>query len=149
MIGLALAVMAACGPGAPLPSVSPPATPIGSGAPVVLPLPGLASAPPGTQEQPEVVIRSRALSQELDGWWHLEGRVLNVGQVPARSVGLTARLYDSHGVLLDTREALLTPDYLSPAQEGHYRVTWPASVWPASVAAASVTLEPRWVFLPD
>lgn len=144
MMILAIAVMAACGPGTPLPAISPEPSPTASAAPVVLPLPGVASAPPGTFEEPEVVIRSRALSRELDGWWRLEGRVLNVGPVPAREVGLTARFYDAHGVLFDTREALLTPDYLSPAQEGHYLVTWPESV-----EATSVTLEPRWVYLPD
>lgn len=137
-----LALMAACGPGAPLPAVSP--SPSAPAAPVVLPLPGIASAPPETAKAPEVILRSRELSQELDGWWRLEGRLVNAGELPAREVGLTARLYDAWGILLETREALLTPDRLEPGQEGRYLVTWPPER-----DARSVTLQPHWLYLPD
>jgi hypothetical protein len=140
----AIAVMAACGPGSPVPSASPSPVIGTPSPPVVLPLPGVASAPPGTLGEPEIVIRSRALTRELDGWWRLEGRVSNAGERPARQVGVTARLYDSWGVLIDTREGVLTPDRLEPNQEGSYLVTWPPEG-----EVRSVTLEPHWVFIPD
>lgn len=89
-------------------------------------------------------MRSRELSRELDGWWRLEGRLVNAGELPAREVGLTARFYDAWGVLLETREALLTPDRLEPGQEGRYLLTWPPER-----DARSVTLQPHWVFLTD
>ena len=145
----AIAMMAACGPGGPVPAASPgPSTPTASpsaaGEPVFIPLPGMASAPPGTEGPPHVVIRSRELKRELDGWWRLEGRLYNAGELPAREVGLTVRLYDPWGVLLDTQEGIVTPNLLESGQEGRYVVTWPPER-----EAATVTLEPRWVYLPD
>ena len=149
----AIALMAACNPGGPLPMASPSpgtpgpsptVTPSPAWQPVVVPLPGVASAPPSTVGAPEVVIRSRTLTQDLDGWWRLEGTLTNTGELPAREVSLTARLYDRWGVLLDTRVGIVTPNRLEPAQEGRYLVTWPPEREPASV-----TLEPAWVFIPD
>lgn len=146
----AIALMAACGPGGPLPaaspgpSTSPGPTPSVLPTPLLLPLPGSASAPPGTLQEPEVVIRSRTLTRELDGWWRLEGRLANAGERPAQEVGLTARFYDAWGVLVDTREALLTPNQLEPAQEGSFALTWPPER-----EVASVTLQPHWVYRPD
>jgi hypothetical protein len=90
------------------------------------------------------VIRSRELTRELDGWWRLEGRLYNAGELPAREVGLTARLYDAWGVLLDTREGLLTPNRLEPSQEGRYVVTWPPER-----DVATITLQPHWIYKMD
>lgn len=144
----AIALMAACGPGAPLPSPSSApsatATPSAEVSPVFVPLPGVASAPPGTLGAPEVVMRSRELTRELDGWWRLEGRLVNAGELPAREVGVTARFYDAWGVLLETREGLLTPDRLEPTQEGQYVVTWPPGR-----DVATITLQPHWIYLMD
>ena len=146
----AIALMAACGPGSPVPGTSPgPSASPGPSTspesiPLLLPLPGVASAPPGTLREPEVVIRSRELTRELDGWWRLEGRLANVGELPAHELGLTLRLYDAWGVLVDTREAVLTPDLLESGQEGRFSVTWPPEH-----KVESVTLQPRWVYLPD
>lgn len=146
----AIALMAACGPGGPVPAASPgPSTAPGPSVsalppPLLLPLPGVASAPPGTFQEPEIVIRSRELSRELDGWWRLEGRLANVGEQLAREVGLSVRLYDAWGVLVDTREAVLTPDLLEPGQEGRFALTWPPDR-----EAATVTLQPHWSFIPD
>lgn len=140
----AIAMMAACGPGGPVPAFSPGPSTSPEPIPLLLPLPGVASAPPGTLREPQVVIRSRELTRELDGWWRLEGRLANAGELPAQEVGLTARFYDQWGVLVDTRDALLTPDLLEPGQEGRFTVTWPPDR-----KVDSVTLQPRWVYIPD
>ncbi len=145
----AIAVMAACGPGTPLPGISPgpsvpTASPSGTREPVFVPLPGVASAPPGTLGAPEIVIRSRDLTRDLDGWWRLEGRLYNAGELTAREVGLTARLYDRWGVLLDTQTGIVTPNRLEAGQEGRFVVTWPPQG-----EATTLTLEPSWVFIPD
>lgn len=146
----AIAMMAACGPGGPLPAASPlptatvlpTATPVRE--PLLLPLPGVASAPPGTLQEPEVQLRSRELTRELDGWWRLEGRLANAGERPASAVGLTVRFYDPWGVLVDTREALMSPDLLEAGQEGCFSLTWPPDR-----EVATLTLQPHWVFVPD
>lgn len=148
----AIAVMAACGPGGPLPMASPgPSATTGPQPsvavtpwPLVLPLPGVASAPPGTLGEPEVVIRSRDLSRELDGWWRLEGRLANVGDLLATQVGLTVGFYDAWGVLVESREAVLTPDMLEPGQEGRFALTWPPER-----DVATLTLQPHWSFVPE
>lgn len=135
-------LLAACGggqtgsPGAsPTPGPSPTASPSPS-PPVVVPIEGETSA---DGWQAEIVLVSRQVEVDGTGWLRLDGRLANRGTRSATAIGLRARLYDGSGILLDTREAIVTPSALAPSQEATF-----ALVWPPQGKVDVITLQPRW-----
>lgn len=144
-----IGLMASCGEGsgvlAPMASPSP-ATPSPSASllpPVVLPLPGLGDDPELGPDAPLIELLSRALEADIAGWWRLDGRLINAGGAAARGVTVIVRLYDSQGLLIDTRPAVVAPQTLLPGNTGHYGL-----IWPPDPRLALVTIQPMWGALP-
>lgn len=134
-------LLATCGGGQPpspaassTPTPLPGATP--SAPPPVVPIEG-DTGPEGWRA--EVVIVSRQAEVDSTGWLRLDGRLANRGTLSATDLGLRVRFYDGFGLLLDTREAVVTPSTLSPSQEAAF-----ALVWPPQGQAHLITLQPRW-----
>ncbi|HEY9899066.1 MAG TPA: hypothetical protein V6D00_07780 [Pantanalinema sp.] len=131
-------LLAACGGAKPsTPGPAPSATPSPQ-APVVVPIEG-ETGPDGYSAQ--VVVVSRQAEVDAGGWLRLDGRLANRGTEGATAVGLRVRFYDSLGLLLDTREAIVTPSDLAPAQEATFALVYP----PAQAPSHLVTLQPRWI----
>ncbi|MBO9539960.1 hypothetical protein J7643_05125 [bacterium] len=135
-------LLAACGGGAapgpspspglsPRPSVTPAPSP-----PAVVPIEGETSL---DGWQAEVVVVAREVQVDATGWLRLDGRLANRGTREATAVGLRVRFYDELGLLLDTREAVVTPTLLAPAQEATF-----ALVYPTQARIPLLTLQPRW-----
>ncbi|MNY12832.1 hypothetical protein D3C86_1459350 [compost metagenome] len=104
--------------------------------PGVVPIEG-ETGPDGWQA--EVVVVAREAQLDATGWLRLDGRLANRGTREATAVGLRVRFYDEMGLLLDTREAVVTPTILAPSQEATF-----ALVYPTQARIPLVTLQPRW-----
>lgn len=150
LVVMGIALMAACGPdnGAPpvvgssptsAPVVMPSELPVAPPPPQVDFLPGLMAVPVGAAPLARIDILSRLLQQDLASWWRLDGRLTNSGNATAQDVRVTVRFYDVAGVLLNTKEAIVAPEVLTPGTEGHYGL-----LWPPDPRIAHVTLQPSW-----